>query len=116
MKIKIKGKDYPLASTLRVAYVLQGMCNHRPYAEIFDEMGTALLEDQIRLLYAAFIVANKETSIEFDELLDSVLDNMKLEEVTDLIKKVISGITGKDLFEEIDKALEAVGVVEEGNA
>lgn len=95
--IRIDGREYPLAETLRVAYRIQGQNNHTPYSEVFSNIKKMTIQDQIGILYDSFAVANpSETStISKNAFLNAVLDNYKLAEVFELLSAVIEGITGE---------------------
>lgn len=103
--LTIDGTDYKLATTLRVAYVLQGMNNHKPYLEIFQNVDKLPLEGQINFLYAAYTVACEDTPMTKEAFLNLCLDNLDLGAIMDNIKSIIEGITGKKL---IDAQKEAV--------
>lgn len=92
----IQGVEYPLATTLRVAYMLQGQHNHKAYSEIFSEMAEMPLEKQIGFLYCAFKVANPNASIDQNAFLNYYLDNFTLKQVMQQVGQVIKGITGAD--------------------
>lgn len=104
LTVKIHGEEYPLASTLRVAYKIQGQHNHKPYTEVFKGIGDMTLEDQIGILYAAFECANPTEVhvIKRQTFLDSYLDTYNLKHMMDHIQAVIKGIMGEDFFEEND--------------
>ena len=95
---KINGQEYNLATTLRVAYKVQGQHNHAPYAKVFEKMGDMTLEEQIDILYAAFEVANPEEAkfINRKAFLDEYLDNYTLKQVMNQLQEVIKGIMGTD--------------------
>ena len=92
-------KEYNLATTLRVAYMVQGQHNHKPYTEVFQQIGNMTLEDQIAILYAAFACANKDEAkfITRQNFLDYYLDNYTLSDVMSQLQSVIEGITGQTL-------------------
>ena len=92
MIVTIKGVDYPLATTLRVAYKVQGQHNHKAYSKVFAEIGDMSLEDQIGILFAAFQVANPEVKLTQPQFLDHYLDNYNLKVLMDQVKEVIQGI------------------------
>lgn len=96
MTVCIKGVEYALATTLRVAYKIQGQHNHKPYSDIFASIGNMTLEDQVGILYCAFQVANPEVKITRQEFLDHCLDNYTLKLVLEQVKEVIKGIMGAD--------------------
>lgn len=100
--VEINGVEYSLATTLRVAYKVQGQHNHKPYTEVFKSIGDMHLEDQIGILYAAFECANPaETSkIKRQNFLDAYLDTYNLKVMMEHIQGVIKGIMGEDFFED----------------
>ena len=102
LTVKINGVEYPLATTLRVAYKVQGQHNHKPYTEVFKNIGEMHLEDQICILYAAFECANPSEvfKIKRQDFLESYLDTYNLKVMMDHIQYVIKGIMGEDFFEE----------------
>ena len=95
----INGAEYPLSTTLRVAYKVQGQHNHKPYTEVFKGMGDMTLEQQINILYASFQCANPEQAkfITAQNFLDYYLDNYNLKVVMDQLQAVIEGIMGTEL-------------------
>lgn len=98
LTVIIDGVEYALATTLRVAYMVQGQHNHKPYTEVFAEMGDMPLEDQIGILYVAFKCANQTQvqTITQQKFLDYYLDNFTLKDVMSQLQKVIAGIMGED--------------------
>lgn len=96
MTIIINNTEYELATTLRVAYKLQGQHNHKAYSKIFEEFGDMTLEQQIGILYAAFEVANPEQAkfITRQTFQEYYLDHYNLKEMMDQVQAVIEGITG----------------------
>jgi len=102
LTVKINGVEYPLATTLRVAYKVQGQHNHKPYTEVFKDIGNMHLEDQIGILYAAFECANPDQIfvIKRQDFLESYLDTYNLKIMMSHIQEVIKGIMGEDFFEE----------------
>ena len=105
LNVQINGVEYPLATTLRVAYKVQGQHNHKPYTEVFKSIGDMHLEDQIGILYAAFECANPTEvfKIKRQDFLDAYLDTYNLKVMMNHIQDVIKGIMGEDFFEEADK-------------
>ena len=101
LTITIRGNEYELATTLRVAYNIQGQHNHRSYIEIFEDIDKMTLEQQIGIVYAAFQAANPDSSklIKQSDFLNEFLDNYNLTELMKYVKDIIAGIMGKDLPE-----------------
>lgn len=114
LTIVINGKTYDLATTLRVAYIVQGQHNHKSYLEIFESIDSMTLEQQIGLVYAAFQAANPEEAkfVKPNDFLNSFLDSYNLKELMDYVKEIIKGIMGKD-FESTDEEAEKEGPGEE---
>ena len=96
--ITMKAGDqlFELSTSLRVAYNLQEMNNHKSYLAIFQDIDKMPLENQIAILYTAYVTAN-EAPVDKKSFTDTVLDNNTLMDVMDYIKQVISGITGKEI-------------------
>lgn len=103
--ITIDGTEYELSTKLRVAYKVQGQHAHKPYTEIFSDINSMTIEQQIAILYAAFEVANPGASktITKQAFLDHYLDNSDVSGVMDQLQDIIGGILGKDLKEEVEK-------------
>lgn len=93
----INGVEYSLATTLRVAYQVQGQHNHKPYSKVFADIGDMCIEDQIGILFCAFQVGNPDVQMLKQAFLNYYLDNMNLKQIMDQLKAVIQEITG---FEE----------------
>ena len=110
----INGVEYPLATTLRVAYLVQGQHNHKPYAEVFKDIGDMTIEDQIGIIYCAFKCANADSTVVISKqsFIDYYLDNFTLKEVLNQLQEIVKGIMGEDLIEE---ATGADAPVNEGN-
>lgn len=97
--VKFKDKEYPLATTLRVAYRIQGQHNHKPYTEIFKSVGDMTLEDQIGIIYEAFLCGSRDVfevqSIKRNTFLEEYLDNYTLTEMMAQLQEIIKGIVGE---------------------
>ena len=109
----INDVEYPFATTLRVAYKVQGENNRKPYTKVFSEIGDMCLEDQIGILYCAFQVGNPDVAMTKKAFVDYYLDHMNLKQIMDQLKAVIQAITG---FEEAPVGEHKVaGAPSEGN-
>lgn len=115
LTITIRGNEYELATTLRVAYNIQGQHNHRSYIEIFEDIDKMTLEQQIGIVYASFQAANPDSSklIKQSDFLNEFLDNYNLTELMKYVKDIIAGIMGKDL-EDDNPEVESSGTEEKG--
>lgn len=116
---EINGQTFNLATTLRVAYNVQGQHNHKPYVEIFQDISNMPIEQQINILFAAFEVANPEVAKTFNKnsFLNYYLDNFDLSVVMDQLQGVVKGILGKEDDETEDGTGEGDGesTGDEGN-
>ena len=122
IKTHVCGKDVDLATTLRVAYQVQGQHNHKPYAEVFQGIGEMGVEQQIDILYAAFECANPilKQEITKQKFRDYYLDNYNLKDLMSQLQEVVKGIMGEDALGDSGKYTEiegedAVEDVGEGN-
>lgn len=113
LTVTIQGTEYSLANTLRVAYKVQGCNNHKPYSQVFKDIGDATLEKQIEVLFCAFQVANPDNKLKFQDFLDHYLDNYTLRDVLAQVKEVVEGIMGKD--EDEDNSESTTDTDSEGN-
>ena len=109
----INGVEYTLATTLRVAYKVQGEHNHKAYSKVFADIGDMCIEDQIGILFCAFQVGNPDNIMQKKTFVDYYLDNMNLKQIMDQLKAVIQEITGfEDIPEDTDKPQNASTSVE----
>ena len=94
----IDGVEYPLDTTLRVAFQVQGANEHRAYSKVFAEIGDMLLEKQIEILYLAFKIANPEAAKTFNQMqfLNYYLEHFTLREIMGQLEAVIQGVLGKE--------------------
>lgn len=109
LTVKMFGEEFELATTLRVAYVVQGQHNHKPYMDIFAGIDKMTVEDQIRIIYAAFKVKNRDTSYTEDQVVNWFLDNSTITDVMELVEKIIEGIVGKSMKDTGAKIVETSG-------
>lgn len=95
LTVTINGSEYAMATTLRVAYKIQGQHHHAPYTEVFQKVGEMTVEDQIGILYAAFQCANPNSPITRQAFQDCYLDNYNLKALMAHINAVIKGVMGE---------------------
>ena len=110
--LTINEVDYPLATSLRVAYVVQGQHNHKPYTEIFQNVGNMTVEEQIDIIYASLKVANPELAMTMSsqKFLNWALDNMPFKKMQLLVGAILKRILDAD-----DSADETATDEEQGN-
>lgn len=92
----INNKTYEMACTLRVAFMIQGQHNHKPYSAVFADIKDMTLEEQIGILYCSFKVANPESGITKQDFMDYYMDNYNIKFVMGQIEEVIKGVMGLD--------------------
>ena len=118
IKTHVCGRDVDLATTLRVAYQVQGQHNHKPYAEVFQGIGEMGVEQQIDILYAAFECANPilKQEITKQKFRDYYLDNYNLKDLMSQLQEVVKGIMGEDALGDSGEHTEIEGedAVEDG--
>lgn len=99
--LNFRGQVYPLSTTLRVAYEVQGQHNHKPYTQVFEGMGDMRVEEQIGIIWASFKCANKEfitsTGMTKQTFTDEIMDTCNLKDLMDTLEKIVGGIMGEDL-------------------
>lgn len=96
--INLNDTEYNLSTTLRVAYTIQGQHNHKPYADIFRDIGNMPVEQQIDILYAAFKCANPQ-SVDFwtpSRFREYYFDNYKLKDLLNQLNALVRGIMGEE--------------------
>lgn len=90
--IKFKGEEYELSTKLRVAYEIQNKFGHKPYMEIFQDIQTMKLEDQIKMIYVAFNLMNPDVCTE-TVFREEVFDSWNLTIITQTIANLVEAIT-----------------------
>ena len=97
LTITLGTETFDLATTLRVAYLVQGQNNHRSYIELFQDIDKMTLEQQIGIIYASFKAANPEKAkfLTLQNFTDQFMDQYNLSQLMELIRQIIEGITGK---------------------
>lgn len=107
----IQGMEYPLDTTLRVAYRVQGANGHKPYSKVFEELGDMVLEKQIEILYISFSIANPDIAktLTQNQFFQYYLEHFNLKEVMEQLKGVIHGVLGEIEEPEAEKAVSEQG-------
>lgn len=99
VKITFKGQEYTLCTTLRTAYNIQNQFGHKPYLSVFNDLDKMVLEQQIKLLYIAFNLANPNVCTE-KEFLDEMLDTGSIITINTTIGKLVEAISFNGLSDE----------------
>lgn len=106
MTFMYKGHKYEMAETLRVAFKIQELNKHKPYTQVFKEMGDMPIEQQIKILYAAFDLANPGVASEL-EFRDYCLDNLGMEQFTQALEDLVDSLMNHGLSKEEIEAKKA---------
>lgn len=106
LTITINDREFPLSTTLRVAFVIQGQHGHKSYIDIFQKMGEMTVEQQIGILWASFQVANPEEAKTITQtgFQNYCLDHMNLKDLMDRLQAVSEAMMGKDEDKDETKA------------
>lgn len=97
--IKINGQEYPVCTTLRAAKQIQASFGHKPYMDLFKGFASMSIEDQIKILYTPFNLANPGV-MSLAQFTDYVLDTWGVYEIIDKTSDIIDAITTGGLTEE----------------
>ena len=107
MILTMNGQDYEVKTTLRVAYQMQAEFGHKPYMQILQDVDKLKLEQQIKLLYIGFNLANPNV-MTFQQFLDYWLDNGAFLGITKKMAELVEAITYNGMTkEEIEAAKKA---------
>ena len=104
LTVKFRGQEYEIATTLRVAYLIQGQHNHANYMDVFEKIDKMSVEDQIGFVWAGFVAKNPEQAkfIKRSEFTMEFMDNYNLGELMEMIQQIMEGIMGKKLADKIN--------------
>lgn len=103
MFIKINEENIECATTLRVAMNIQRKFK-KPYMKVLQDVENLGIEEQISILFCGIELVNQ--NMKETEFRDYILDNVGLDELSELIEEFINGIQYPGLTEEeIEKKL-----------
>jgi hypothetical protein len=97
--IKINGQDYPVNTSLRAAKQIPATFGHKPYMDLFRGFASMSIEDQIKILYTPFNLANPNV-MSLAQFTDYILDTWGIYEIIDKTSDIIDAITAGGLSEE----------------
>lgn len=94
LKMTVKGIEVNLATTLRVAYNIQSKFGHKPYTQIFAGMHDLDINDQVKMLFEAYMVGNPKNEANLTELdfRNEILDGVGGVELTFLLTELVNGV------------------------
>lgn len=100
INLVLNGKEYTLATNLRVAYNVQGQHNHKSYMEVFQNIDNMTLEEQVGILYeAAKIGTDKSIMPNKQDFLAEYLDapEANISALLKTLKQIFEGILGRKI-------------------
>lgn len=101
-KIKFQGEEYELSSKLKVAFLIQKAFNHKPYTEVFREVGTLGIDRQIEIIWLAFREENPEVAIglSLTKFQEGLFEESNVTYIYEALTGVIEGIMYHGMSEE----------------
>lgn len=100
INLTLNGKEYTLATNLRVAYNVQGQHNHKSYMEVFQNVDNMTLEEQVGILYeAAKVGTDKSIMPNKQDFLAEYLDapEANISTLLTTLKQIFEGILGREI-------------------
>lgn len=100
INLTLNGKEYTLATNLRVAYNVQGQHNHKSYMEVFQNIDNMTLEEQVGILYeAAKVGTDKGIMPNRQDFLAEYLDapEANISTLLKTLKQIFEGILGREI-------------------
>lgn len=94
MTIEIDGKEVVLSTKLRSAYYMQSLFNHKPYMDIFKDVGTMSIQEQIKVLYAAYHCGGEDQKLTAKEFEDKLLDTFELSDLLSALSTFAEAMMG----------------------
>ena len=116
LQVKIAGKHYELADTLRVVYSLKDITGAKSMQEALSSLAKLDLDKQIKLLYAAYKAAKTNPAMSLDAFRDLLIDNCGVFAVTNMVNDLANGLlySGLDTGEAESKKAAIVEALKAG--
>lgn len=90
--VEIAGKDYELADTLRVIYDIKDITGAKNLREALQSLTALDVDDQIKLLYAAYKANKNNPIMSANDFKDLILDNCGVFAITDMFNDLANGL------------------------
>lgn len=102
MLLHIKGKDYELATSLRVVYALRDISHAKNLQEAIGSISKLDLDGQLELLYASYKAANSKCAdcMNRADFIDMLLDNLGIFAISNYINLLADGLLYSGLSQE----------------
>lgn len=99
--VEIAGKSYELADTLRVIYSIKDITGAKNLREALQSLTALDVDDQIKLLYAAYKANKNNPAMSQEEFKDLILDNCGVFAIMDMVNDLANGLMYSGLSPEV---------------
>lgn len=99
--VEIAGKSYELADTLRVVYSIKDITGAKNLREALQSLTALDVDDQIKLLYAAYKANKNNPAMSQEEFKDLILDNCGVFAIMDMVNDLANGLMYSGLSPEV---------------
>ena len=99
--VEIAGKNYELADTLRVVYSIKDITGAKNLREALQSLTALDVDDQIKLLYAAYKANKNNPAMSQEEFKDLILDNCGVFAIMDMVNDLANGLMYSGLSPEV---------------
>ena len=105
--VEIAGKNYELADTLRVVYAIKDITGAKNLREALQSLTALDVDDQIKLLYAAYKANKNNPAMSQEEFKDLILDNCGVFAIMDMVNDLANGLMYSGLTPEVAESKKA---------
>lgn len=105
--VEIAGKNYELADTLRVVYAIKDITGAKNLREALQSLTALDVDDQIKLLYAAYKANKNNPAMTQEEFKDLILDNCGVFAIVDMVNDLANGLMYSGLAPEVAESKKA---------
>lgn len=99
--VEIASKSYELADTLRVVYSIKDITGAKNLREALQSLTALDVDDQIKLLYAAYKANKNNPAMSQEEFKDLILDNCGVFAIMDMVNDLANGLMYSGLSPEV---------------
>lgn len=94
VQLKMNGKTYELATSLRVVYALKDLTKAKTLQEAINSIGQLDMDGQLELLFAAYKAGGgkNDNTITKEEFMDTLIDTQGVFAIADTVNKIADGL------------------------
>lgn len=107
VQVEIAGKTYELADTLRVVYSIKDITGAKSLKEALQSLTALDVDDQIKLLFAAYKANKSNPEMSQEEFKDLILDNCGVFAIVDMVNDLANGLMYSGLTPEVAESKKA---------